>query len=397
MLSRDDLYDRVILKCKEFRECTLAMTNLETRIKQLRLSKATWSEWSERYQQPQLLEITVDKIRVEFLFVRTQLRTLFALPPLMIALKKMKPLVWDTLIETPQLDEHDKPTITEQKTIEKVTADQLEVLGGYRSILAAIRSSLNEEKNDEESRFEDDMRQSIQLLQTSILREVRALSNQNSPAYVEGDRAQPNNPAGEGIPMSERERMAIQENAEFMDQVEEMNFEQDYESEVDSDERRRQIQQELNRACQELRDINSIINELEREKTCEPRRHHRGTISRERDRYMRCAFCDTKGDHYSDSCTKFVSVDDRKRELHARRRCEMCLETFRLGDRNCAKYFTLCYHCRGFGHHSSICPLPEKSVLISERLNVSRETRLQCLQRIRLLEAELEQLTEVDV
>ncbi|KIH56241.1 hypothetical protein ANCDUO_13578 [Ancylostoma duodenale] len=119
MLSRDDLYDRVILKCKEFRECTLAMTNLETRIKQLRLSKATWSEWSERYQQLQLLEITADKIRVEFLFVRTQLRTLFALPPLMIALKKMKPLVWDTLIETPQLDEHDKPTITEQKNDRK--------------------------------------------------------------------------------------------------------------------------------------------------------------------------------------------------------------------------------------------------------------------------------------
>ncbi|KAL6742206.1 hypothetical protein Aduo_015378 [Ancylostoma duodenale] len=184
----DDLYDRVTLKCKEFRECTLAMTNLETRIKQLRLSKATWSE---RYQQLQLLEITVDKIRVEFLFVRTQLRTLFALPPLMIALKKMKPHVWDTLIETPQVDEHDKPIITEQKTIEKVTADQLQVLEGYRSILATIRSSLNEEKKEDESRFEDDMRQSIHLLQTSILREIRALSSQNPPAYAEDDRAQP--------------------------------------------------------------------------------------------------------------------------------------------------------------------------------------------------------------
>ncbi|KAL6729557.1 hypothetical protein Aduo_000601 [Ancylostoma duodenale] len=131
----------------------------------------------------------------------------------------------------------------------------------------------------------------------------------------------------EGIPMSERERMAIQENAEFMDQ-------------------------ELNRAPQELRDTNSIINEQEREKTRVPGRHQRGAMSRERDRYMRCTFCDKN--HYSNSCTNSVSVEDRKRELHVRRRSEMCLETFCFGDRNCVKYFASCYDCRGFGHHPSI-------------------------------------------
>ena len=70
-------------------------------------------------------------------------------------------------------------------------------------------------------------------------------------------------------------------------------------------------------------------------------------------RRVRCSYC-AEG-HFSDSCTKYKTIDSRMQLLKEQQRCFLCL------NRSHAKYNCpnkrMCYHCSDYAsHHRSLCP-----------------------------------------
>ncbi|EYC22492.1 hypothetical protein Y032_0017g3384 [Ancylostoma ceylanicum] len=189
----------------------------------------------------------------------------------------------------------------------------------------------------------------------------------------------------------QREFEMIEGNVEFMEGVDEAVNEHD-DADIDEDQmRRHQLELELARARQALRDLHSIILDLENQPTCAARRIHHGTTYRDGERFLRCAFCPAMGIHYSDSCPTVMDTTVRKQMVQEKRKCELCLETFCAGDRECKKWATPCYHCRRYGHHSALCDLPERSQQINERLANARRSYQWYEERIKTLEDQLRQ------
>ncbi|VDL80654.1 unnamed protein product [Nippostrongylus brasiliensis] len=79
------------------------------------------------------------------------------------------------------------------------------------------------------------------------------------------------------------------------------------------------------------------------------------TRLREEEQYLRCAFCDVKGQHYSDCCPEYRTVEDRMRRIN----CVYCLDTWH-SSKNCFRKPRKCKYCGSTGHHSAICELPEE-------------------------------------
>lgn len=70
--------------------------------------------------------------------------------------------------------------------------------------------------------------------------------------------------------------------------------------------------------------------------------------------FLRCAFCDMKGEHYSDSCPTYKDVDSRKRRIQ----CTNCLDDMHTKER-CRRPRRPCMYCGSEKHNKAICTLPE--------------------------------------
>ncbi|PIC52702.1 hypothetical protein B9Z55_002699 [Caenorhabditis nigoni] len=64
-----------------------------------------------------------------------------------------------------------------------------------------------------------------------------------------------------------------------------------------------------------------------------------------------CTYCKQKG-HFSDRCTEFTKIEDRKKILVSESRCLQCLQK---GHQTNACENRPCYTCEKKGHHSSLC------------------------------------------
>ncbi|KAK5977112.1 hypothetical protein GCK32_012485, partial [Trichostrongylus colubriformis] len=95
----EKLYESIVGRCREFYECTKRLTDLNTRIRSLQTSSA---DWAARFHELELIEATVDRMRIEFLFVRSQIRTLFSVPPLLIAKNTVSENIWNAMMEREQ-------------------------------------------------------------------------------------------------------------------------------------------------------------------------------------------------------------------------------------------------------------------------------------------------------
>ncbi|KAK5967269.1 hypothetical protein GCK32_019066, partial [Trichostrongylus colubriformis] len=76
---------------------------------------------------------------------------------------------------------------------------------------------------------------------------------------------------------------------------------------------------------------------------------------RRKEQFLKCAFCDVKGLHYSDSCPEYRSVEDRTERI----RCKLCLDT-KHRTRGCRKAVYGCKYCKSRKHHTALCSLPQK-------------------------------------
>ncbi|KAK6049074.1 hypothetical protein COOONC_13421, partial [Cooperia oncophora] len=75
---------------------------------------------------------------------------------------------------------------------------------------------------------------------------------------------------------------------------------------------RRQVLLELRRLRRQQVVSSYTIQDLMRQPFCQRRLVERGVITRQRDRHMRCAFCDAVGEHYSDSCPIVRTSPERR-------------------------------------------------------------------------------------
>ncbi|KAK6019005.1 zinc knuckle [Ostertagia ostertagi] len=129
------------------------------------------------------------------------------------------------------------------------------------------------------------------------------------------------------------------------------------------------LRQQLRQARQAMLDFRMMINELENRERCETRKFD-GIIQNPNERFMPCAFCGRRGDHYSDSCLVYRFTGERKERVNLAHLCTMCLDYDCPGGRRCLKRNTRCYHCGRSGHNSALCTLPEKSVRINDELEL---------------------------
>ncbi|KAK6765371.1 hypothetical protein RB195_025335 [Necator americanus] len=78
-------------------------------------------------------------------------------------------------------------------------------------------------------------------------------------------------------------------------------------------------------------------------------------FKREQERYMRCAFCLAKGQHYSDCCPIVSTVEARRNRI----RCRSCLDTWHSSHR-CNRPKRRCNYCHSEDHHTALCIMPER-------------------------------------
>ncbi|KAK6030215.1 zinc knuckle [Ostertagia ostertagi] len=424
------LYEKIVELCTDHYNHTQAVTSIEEKVRRLRSSD---KPSQQRITEISSINLEIDYISLQFRFCRSQLLTLFSLPPLLIAMDKMTKQHWETLMSQPQEVSHNKPLIVDMDSLEEITSDQIQVLNSLRSTLNDFRIQAQNDADNEHFAFEKEVRDKLDQIQKLTLgfqdavmdrlRERPLVANQGAGEGIrrireENDIIRDNEGFIEGVmEMDESEAEDVEQepddqdsddedmdhNAEHDDLLETEDSEEERdeqepeERESDDEEldrnhipddipqredRRRsaiQIEQEIRSAEQAVRNFEEILQQYEHEPLCPPRRFGQGHITKGYERFMKCAFCEAIGIHYSDSCTALRDPYTRRELIRSTGRCRMCLERVCARGATCRKYLTACYYCRERGHHSSLCDFPDQSDYIRSRLENAREGRIRSL------------------
>nr|CDJ91662.1 hypothetical protein HCOI_01327900 [Haemonchus contortus] len=410
----EQLYNSIVARCHEFYECTKRFTQLSKRIRNVHSSTA---DWKERLHELELLEVTCERMRLEFLFVRCQIRTLTTVPPLLIARGTLSAATWNAWMEKEQLNSDEDLLVMDPNIIEAAVADQLQLLDGHRITLIDLRAALQEENRMNSASFQETVFEKLRLIQSTL--DVAIQQRNNNAEMIDQPQIarQEALAEGEGAPREAQEREIILENVEFMEEVQELEAEREQDPEAEQEQLRNppeadnreqedaqaddedpplpigqhEIEQELHRLRQAEMNFRRNIQILMETPTCPPRRFERGEIRLSGERFMRCVFCEAMGEHYSGSCLIVSQVEQRRQLVGERRLCILCLE-YCTGGQFCKKRFTKCYHCRRTGHHSALCELPETTPRVIEQLTEARVGLGRCEIRIRELEERLHRL-----
>ncbi|WKY03821.1 hypothetical protein Q1695_005071 [Nippostrongylus brasiliensis] len=392
--SPEKLYDEIISLCIEHRSIILTISSIESSVKSFIVAQGAQME---RLSELERLEFRCANIRLQLLFNRSQLRTLFSVPPILIALGQISKQGWHNLLDQPQMFQG-KMLVVDQEIIESITTDQLVAIGSMQLQLQEQRLQLEKEKNEEFCLFEEHVK--------NTLTHLHKLSTESKDAIATVLQA-----IDKLATTQDREKEIIENNAECLEGIDSMdegqNTENNTEDEPATDQserssprkdsnhppdRREQLESEIRKTKQSLANLEEIMRELEEERTCPPRNFNAGRISRYQEKFMRCAFCFAVGTHFSDSCPHVRNVDERRYRIARDNRCELCLESICRKGQFCKKFFQKCHHCSRSGHHSSLCDLPERSIVIRQRLEQARSSWQQCKNRLIHLHRDLQQL-----
>ena len=83
--------------------------------------------------------------------------------------------------------------------------------------------------------------------------------------------------------------------------------------------------------------------------------HRKGGVREKGEPSRPCVFC--RGSQFSDSCNRYVTVNNRKSQLVSQGRCFICLKVGHTYKQCPSAQSRSCYHCKRIGHHHhSICP-----------------------------------------
>lgn len=334
LMRPEELLDRIVTKSRDVLLYSSIVDKLHRDVPSLSTSSERWGELE---RDAQIFELKAENCEIRLLHLRLSLRTLHATAPLLIATGKTSAAAWETMLEQPKHyydaegRRHDLPI--QQDTIERIIADQLQSINDLHTTLRNVRSTiLYEERAQKESNLEK-MTASINAIQNSIEELTKKVNSQ------------PTNQ-----PRREAEVIESPRREEPMEASESTTPEQDHDDQT-MNFMRRSLEAKIH--ILEIR-----IEALRKKQPCRPREFATG-MDRSRESRMRCVFCGTRGDHYSDSCRKVRDSNRRKLLLKDDQRCLTCLEIGCPETEACPKYWTKCYHCGQLGHHSAICEKPD--------------------------------------
>nr|CDJ93396.1 unnamed protein product [Haemonchus contortus] len=285
-------------------------------------------------------------------------------------------------------------------------------------MIIEIRASIMDNQREDSVNFQLEMRAAIAQLKSSLDSALAAIEQHQratpaaehmekniaveerseEPIHQDQQSRHPS-PAPEDVAMQEQEQEAIQESAEFLEEIRPEEAASGEEREEDREGAhariRRQYAQMCRRIVQKIQELEQsranlrqIIEDSRRQPTCPPRRYGYGALRSDTEQLMTCAFCRAVGRHYSDSCDEVVEVSVRRQMIDEREACEECLEHCRRGKR-CPKYYVRCYHCGKYDHHSALCGLPDESEVTTARLARARHSLAEATERIGQLQEDL--------
>ncbi|WKY07582.1 hypothetical protein Q1695_007219 [Nippostrongylus brasiliensis] len=119
--------------------CSLDSTSfsLSSLIQQIRaLSSNARMPLPQRLSLGKYLELWSDKIKLEFQAVRHQLHTLFAVPPILIALGPLTPELWEDMLDEPAYDTYGKPIQLKQELLERRISEDLTTVETQRDYIS---------------------------------------------------------------------------------------------------------------------------------------------------------------------------------------------------------------------------------------------------------------------
>ncbi|KAL6723664.1 hypothetical protein Aduo_018643 [Ancylostoma duodenale] len=159
------VYNKIIHGSLTLQITARSMKNLHDRLKAVRTSD---KGWQERLTQLELVEAIRDKLHVEFALIRSDLRTLFAVVPLLIATDAISKQQWDELVKRPQYDDVGKPVTVNQGKLELIISDQIDLLEETRLSILEMRREFLEEERRETQRFQASVLASLKNLHDTV-------------------------------------------------------------------------------------------------------------------------------------------------------------------------------------------------------------------------------------
>uniref|UniRef100_A0A7I4Z0N6 EKC/KEOPS complex subunit GON7 n=1 Tax=Haemonchus contortus TaxID=6289 RepID=A0A7I4Z0N6_HAECO len=148
--------------------------------------------------------------------------------------------IWRTWMDCPHRNGEGNPLLVQPEEIETAASDHFQQLDRNRQVLVEIRASMTETDQQDTREFQNQMRTAMARLQSSLdaalanlerseappanLREDNAMKDLEEAERAPGqaDRmSQRNSSVPEGMAMHDQERGAIQENVEYLEELEE--------------------------------------------------------------------------------------------------------------------------------------------------------------------------------
>ncbi|VDO65896.1 unnamed protein product [Heligmosomoides polygyrus] len=321
--------------------------------------------WGELERDAQILECRAENCELRFLNLRQTLRTLYAAVPLLIATSKMSKDAWRSMVDMPQSyydaegRKHKLPVAHD--IMETIIADQLSAVQDFLAALRNMRTTLLNEERAQRDTMQQKLEQSISSMQqtiaelsgkidsvSSLCQDVKSIATSVAELQKRADDSrEPVEPDGASMEVVEPEL---------------------------TDEEKETLHFTRRSLLARIHVLEIRIGNLQREQPCKPRLFQAGFTKDEAAR-MRCAFCGTRGKHYSDQCLRVRDSTRRRIRLRDRARCRMCLEIACNSDADsCPNYWIMCFHCERMGHHSAICDWPDRAQELQEEIDdASRE------------------------
>ncbi|VDP06047.1 unnamed protein product [Heligmosomoides polygyrus] len=317
--SPEELYPNITRVCQRFKTTVRSISSLDERIREVRTSEETWAQ---RSLSQQLLKVTIDKTKLELTLIRMQLK------------------VWEAMMNRPQFDDEDRPLLIDYSQINAAISDQLELRSQHQDNIKQIRNNLLLENQKEEKSFRDRVMQEFKVLENLLTTMERhpvvlnwdafdmdffariAVLHNRGPEGVNarpdlGDAVDVDSTGSVSANVDNAVRDVDADDADADDVGADADIEHRELDQHDAARRRQGIVDQgpddrdvieelflrLRRTSQERDDLQMMINELESQERCAPRRYREGIIRRRDEFGMPCVFCEAPGHHYSDSCT----------------------------------------------------------------------------------------------
>ncbi|KAK6031603.1 hypothetical protein OSTOST_02240 [Ostertagia ostertagi] len=347
--SPEILYHKIVETVRDVMFCIGILDNIHKDVCLVdNPSEEDGADWEARVQ---ILEAKTENCEMQFCLLRLTLRTLYAIPPVLIATNEISESAWEAMMTQPQSyyrEDKKYPLPIELDVVENIIQDQLKSAKDVLGSLRAMRSKLLEDERLSRKHLEETVLETMKSIESKLqeLKEASEKANQN-PSSEEGEADAP----------WHQEQEAIRANADYMEGLI-----------VDDEE----SLEELTRKQQELDDqifcLRNRIELLEREQPCFPR-SFLGLILRSEEKNMRCVFCNVPGEHYSDSCPSLGDGESRRAAAKQSNRCFLCLEWWCSRGASCPKNKSRCFHCGKSDHHSALCCLPDVASKIQKEID----------------------------